>query len=186
MGSTKAGALRRVVVLVSAIVLLDVLFYSAIAPLLPTYVAHLHLSKTQAGVLTGSYASARSSLSLPAGWLAAHRGTRATLLVGLALIGAASIAFGLGDSFAVLTTAASCKGSGGRRVGRRSRVARRGGSSRETRPADRHRPRHRHRRRHRGPVLGAVAVALGPSHVFPAVASSPPGSPSPSRGPRPG
>ena len=44
-------ALRTVLLLVSAIVLLDVLFFSAIAPLLPTYVANLHLSKTQAGLL---------------------------------------------------------------------------------------------------------------------------------------
>lgn len=41
--------LRRVLVLVSAIVLLDVLFYSAISPLLPSYVTRLGLTKSQAG-----------------------------------------------------------------------------------------------------------------------------------------
>src|SRR3954452_9789662 len=79
----RSPTVRRVLLLVSAIVLLDVLFYSAIAPLLPTYAEHLGLSKTQAGILSGSYALRTLLLAPPAGWLAAHRGTRPTLLVGL-------------------------------------------------------------------------------------------------------
>ncbi len=171
MGGTKAGALRRVLVLVSAIVLLDVLFYSAIAPLLPAYVAHLHLSKTQAGVLTGSYAFGTLVASLPAGWLAAHRGTRLTLLVGLAGLGGASIAFGLGDSFAVLTTARFVQGAAGAaawaaglawlvQVAPRERRGQLIGTALGAGIAG----------AIGGPVLGAVAVALGPSKVFPAVA----------------
>ena len=136
--------MRRVVVLVSAIVLLDVLFYSAIAPLLPAYAEHLGLSKTQAGVLSGSYALGTLLLSLPAGWLAAHRGTRATLLVGLALMGSASIAFGLGTSFAVLDGGPlragrrRCRG-----LGRRSGLARRGRPPRAAGAAHRHGAGHR-------------------------------------------
>ena len=105
--------LRRVLVLVSAIVLLDVLFYSAIAPLLPWYAANLHLTKSQAGLLSGSYALGTLLGSLPAGWIAAHRGTRPTLLLGLALMAAASIAFGVGTSFPVLVAARLVQGVAG-------------------------------------------------------------------------
>ena len=50
--------MRRLVILVSAIVLLDTAFYSAVAPLLPHYVDELDLSKSAAGILTGSFACA--------------------------------------------------------------------------------------------------------------------------------
>jgi MFS family permease len=106
-------ALRRVLVVVSAVVLVDVCFYSAITPLLPSYVAEFGLSKTQAGVLAGSYALGTLLASLPAGWLAARRGARPTLLLGLGLLAAASVAFGLGRSFAVLASARFVQGIAG-------------------------------------------------------------------------
>jgi MFS family permease len=104
---------RRVLVLVSAVVLVDVCFYSAITPLLPSYVAELGLSKTQAGVLAGSYAVGTLLASLPSGWLAARRGARPTLLLGLALLAVASVAFGLGRSFLVLALARFVQGVAG-------------------------------------------------------------------------
>jgi MFS family permease len=170
-GTARNATLRRVLVLVSAIVLLDVLFYSAIAPLLPTYAATLHLSKTQAGVLSGSYALGTLLLSLPAGWLAAHRGTRATLLLGLTLLGAASIAFGLGASFTVLATARFVQGVGGAaawaagmawlvEVAPREKRGQLIGTALGTAIAG----------AIGGPVLGALAAAVGPGKVFPAVA----------------
>ncbi len=104
---------RRVLVLVSAIAFLDVCFYSAITPLLPSYVAELHLTKSQAGALSGAYALGTLLLSLPAGWLAARRGARPTLILGLGLLAAASLAFALGTSFAVLASARFVQGVGG-------------------------------------------------------------------------
>ena len=49
--------MRRLVLLVSAIVLLDVAFFAAVAPLLPHYVDEFDLSKSAAGILTGAYAA---------------------------------------------------------------------------------------------------------------------------------
>jgi MFS family permease len=166
-----AAPLRRVVVLVSAIVLLDVLFYSAIAPLLPAYAAHLHLSKSQAGLLSGAYAFGTLLGSLPAGWVAARRGTRPTLLLGLGLLAAASLAFGFGDSFAVLASARFVQGIGGAaawaaglawlvEVAPRERRGQLIGATLGTGIAG----------AMGGPVLGAVAGAVGPALVFPAVA----------------
>jgi MFS family permease len=170
-GIRTAVPLRRVLVLVSAIVLLDVLFYSAIAPLLPWYAAHLHLSKSQAGLLAGSYALGTLLASLPAGWVAAHRGTRPTLLLGLGLMAASSIAFGFGASFPVLATARFVQGVAGAaawaaalawlvEVAPRERRGQLIGTTLGMGVAG----------AMGGPVLGAVAQTLGPAVVFPAVA----------------
>ncbi|HEV2815317.1 MAG TPA: hypothetical protein VGW10_18825 [Solirubrobacteraceae bacterium] len=59
--------MRRLLVLVSAVVLVDVAFYSAITPLLPYYTELLDLSKSEAGALAGAYAAGTLLLSLPAG-----------------------------------------------------------------------------------------------------------------------
>ena len=107
------GPVRRVLTLVSAVVLLDVLFFSAIAPLLPTYVEDLDLSTSQAGVLAGSYAFGTLVTSIPAGWVAARWGARPTLLAGLAIFAVSCVGFGLGESFGVLVAARLLQGLGG-------------------------------------------------------------------------
>jgi MFS family permease len=171
-GSVRAAVpLRRVLVLVSAIVLLDVLFYSAIAPLLPWYADTLHLTKSQAGLLSGSYALGTLLASLPAGWIAAHRGTRPTLLLGLGLLAASSIAFGFGTSYPVLVAARLVQGVAGAaawaaalawlvEVAPRERRGQLIGTTLGMGIAG----------AMGGPLLGALAEALGPALVFPAVA----------------
>ena len=61
------SAMRRLLILASAMVFFDVVFFSAIAPLLPDYVSELGLSKAQAGILSASYAAGTLLSSLPAG-----------------------------------------------------------------------------------------------------------------------
>ena len=51
------GGMRRVFLLVAAVLLVDTAFYAAIVPLLPHYTDELGLSQTGAGVLTASYAA---------------------------------------------------------------------------------------------------------------------------------
>src|SRR5829696_9124672 len=82
---------RRVLTLVSTIVLVDVMFYSAITPLLPSYVDDLDITKSEAGVLAGSYALGTIAASLPAGWLAAKLGARRVLFAGLMLVAISSV-----------------------------------------------------------------------------------------------
>jgi hypothetical protein len=55
--SGKRVALKRLAVLVGAVVLVDRMFYAALTPLLPHYVHELGLSKSGAGVLAGAYAA---------------------------------------------------------------------------------------------------------------------------------
>ncbi len=94
-------------------VFFDVVFFSAIAPLLPGYVDDLGLSKAQAGVLTASYAAGTLLASLPAGLLAARVGPRRTVISGLLLLGVASVAFGFAHSFALLDASRLIQGGAG-------------------------------------------------------------------------
>lgn len=94
--------MRRLLILASTMVFFDVVFFSAIAPLLPDYVSDLGLSKAQAGILTAAYAAGTLLCSLPAGWLAARFGPRRTVIAGLLTLGGASLAFGFADDYALL------------------------------------------------------------------------------------
>lgn len=105
--------MRRVFLLVSAAVLVDTMFYAAITPLLPTYQDDLGLSKTAAGILSGSYAAGTLLASLPAGRLAGRVGGKRTTMVGLAVLAVTSVAFGFGQTIEVLDGARFVQGVGG-------------------------------------------------------------------------
>jgi MFS family permease len=104
---------RRLLLLASAIVLVDTAFYLAITPLLPSYAREFALSKGQAGVLAAAYPAGTFAGSLPGGWLAARLGVRPTVLVGLGLMSLASLGFAFGNSIAALDVARFVQGVGG-------------------------------------------------------------------------
>src|ERR1700736_5075823 len=101
-GTASAAELRRILLLVSAIVLVDTMFFTAVIPLLPHYVHHLHLSRTAAGVLAGTYATGVFVAALPSGVLASRLGVKPTVLLGLSGMAVTSLAFGLGRTVLVL------------------------------------------------------------------------------------
>ena len=105
--------MRRLVLLVGAIVLVDTMFYAAITPLLPKLVDDLDLGKNGAGVLTGAYAAGTLLGSLPAGWAIARVGVKATVITGIALMSLSCLAFAFGGSVAVLDAARFLQGVGG-------------------------------------------------------------------------
>lgn len=86
--------MRRLLLLVCSIVLVDTVFYAALVPLLPRYVDEFDLSKGGAGVLVGAYAAGALVGALPGGIAAARYGPRRAVLLGLTLLGAASFGFG--------------------------------------------------------------------------------------------
>ncbi len=104
---------RRLVVLVSAIVLVDTMFYAVVAPLLPALTDDLHLSKAAAGVLTATYPAGTLLGSLPGGLLAARLGPRPTVLVGLGLLASSTLVFGVADDIVLLDSARFVQGVGG-------------------------------------------------------------------------
>ena len=85
---------RRLLWFVCAIVLVDTIFFAAITPLLPHYVRAAGLSKAAAGVLVASYPAGTLIGSLPGGLFVARFGARRTVLLGLAGMSVATLAFG--------------------------------------------------------------------------------------------
>jgi MFS family permease len=105
--------MRRLLLLASAMVFLDVVFYAAISPLLPDYVAEFGLGKAGAGILAGSYAAGTLLCSLPAGLVATRAGPRRTVIGGLLLLGCSSLVFGLAHQIVLLDAARFAQGASG-------------------------------------------------------------------------
>jgi MFS family permease len=105
--------MRRLVAFVCLVVFVDTLFYAAITPLLPELRDQYDLSKTAAGLLSASYPAGTLLGALPGGWMASRVGVRPTVLLGLGLMVAASIAFAFASSVVVLDVARFAQGLGG-------------------------------------------------------------------------
>jgi MFS family permease len=104
---------NRLLLVACIVVFFDVAFFSAITPLLPTYVRELHISKAGAGVLSGAYAAGTLVASLPAGLLATRIGPRRTVIGGLSLLGFASVVFGFAEHVLLLDAARFVQGVAG-------------------------------------------------------------------------
>jgi MFS family permease len=91
--------MRRLLLLVSALVWVDTMLFAALTPLLPHFAQHLHLSKAGAGVLVGAYAAGALIGGLPGGVATAHLGARRAVLIGLTLMGLASLGFAFAHGF---------------------------------------------------------------------------------------
>jgi MFS family permease len=102
--------LRRLLALVSAVVLVDTMFYAALTPLLPHYADELDLSKAGAGILTGSYAVGVLVAGIPAGIAASWLGVKKTLLLGLGGMMITTTLFGFAHSAWALDTARFLQG----------------------------------------------------------------------------
>jgi MFS family permease len=109
----KVLRMRRLFLLVAAVVLVDTMFFAAVAPLLPHFKEELDLSKTAAGVLTAAYPAGTFVGSLPGGWLAARVGVKPTLMLGLTLLGITSLGFAFADDIVLLDIARFFQGVGG-------------------------------------------------------------------------
>lgn len=104
--------MRRLVVLLSAVVAVDTMFYTALAPLLPHFASRYGLGKSGAGVLSGMYAAGVLAASVPGGVAASRVGPKRAVLVGTALTAAASLGFGLAGSAWALALARLAQGIG--------------------------------------------------------------------------
>jgi len=105
--------MRRLLFLASAMIFFDVAFFAAIAPLLPEYVDELGLTKAEAGVLSAAYAAGTLAASLPAGFVASRMGPKRTVIIGLLLLGCASVVFGFADEILLLDSARFVQGIAG-------------------------------------------------------------------------
>lgn len=105
--------MRRLLLLVCSIVLVETVLYAALVPLLPQYTEDFGLSKGGAGLLVGAYAAGAFLGALPGGIAAARYGPRRALLFGLALMGAASLGFGFAGNEWTLGGSRLAQGLGG-------------------------------------------------------------------------
>ena len=93
----QSSAVRRLLFLTSAVVFVDTLFFAALTPLLPHYAHSLGLGKGGAGVLSAAYPAGAFLGAIPSGLVAGRLGVKPTAIVGLTLVAACTILFGLAD-----------------------------------------------------------------------------------------
>jgi MFS family permease len=101
---------RRLLVLVSAIIFVDTLLFSALTPLVPGYADEFDLSKSGVGLLVGAYGAGALFGGIPGGLAAARVGPKRAVVGGLLLLGVACLAFATADSAATLAGARFVQG----------------------------------------------------------------------------
>jgi MFS family permease len=168
MSSVRAHAPeRRVVALIRVLLGFESVIYSAVTPLLPHYAHEFAASKPAVGLLAAAYPAGMLPGALLGGWIATRAGVRRTTVVGLVLFTAAIVPFGFGSSVAALDAlrfiqgvACGCIWSGGLAwviaVAPRTRRGEVLGSVLASAIFG----------TLVGPVLGTLAVAIGPEIVF--------------------
>ncbi len=105
--------MRRLLLLVCVVIFVETMLYSALVPLLPDYTHEFGLSKSAAGLLVGAYAAGALVAAIPGGIAAARYGPRRALLIGITIIGIASLGFGFAGDAWTLGIARFAQGVGG-------------------------------------------------------------------------
>jgi MFS family permease len=103
---------RRLLLLVSAIIFVDALLFTALTPLVPAYADEFGLSKAGAGLLVGAFGAGALFGGVPGGLAAARFGPKQAVIGGLLLIALASFAFAAADSALALGIARFVQGFG--------------------------------------------------------------------------
>jgi MFS family permease len=88
---------RRLVALVSSIIFVDALLFTALTPLVPDYADEFDLSKSGAGLLLAAFGAGALFGGVPGGLAAARYSPKHAVVVGLVVLGISSIAFALAE-----------------------------------------------------------------------------------------
>ncbi len=104
------ATMRRLLALVSSIVFVDALLFTALTPLVPGYAEEFDLSKAGAGLLVGAYGAGALFGGIPGGLAAARFGPKRAVVGGLLLLSVASFAFAAADSAGALGAARFVQG----------------------------------------------------------------------------
>jgi MFS family permease len=101
---------RRLLALVSSIIFVDALLFTALTPLVPAYAEEFDLSKAGAGLLVGAYGAGALFGGIPGGIGAARFGPKRAVVAGLVLLSISSFGFALADSALALGAARFVQG----------------------------------------------------------------------------
>ncbi len=112
MSLGSVAGMRRLLLLVAVLVGVDTMLYAALTPLLPHFAHEFGLSKSRAGVLVAAYAAGALVGGLPGGVASARLGARRAVLIGLTLMGLASLGFAFAGGFWTLFAARFVQGAG--------------------------------------------------------------------------
>ena len=104
--------MRRLLALVSSIIFVDALLFTALTPLVPKYVDEFDLSKVGAGLLVGAYGAGAIFGGIPGGLASARWGPKRTVVASLLLLAVASFAFASAGSVLALGLARFVQGVG--------------------------------------------------------------------------
>ena len=104
--------MRRLVLLVGAVVFADTMLFAALVPLLAGYADEHDLSKTGAGILVAAYPAGALVGALPGGLAASRLGPKQAVIAGVALMSLASLGFAAADSPVTLGLARALQGFG--------------------------------------------------------------------------
>ena len=102
--------MRRLLLLVSSIIFVDALLFTALTPLVPRYAEEFDLSKAGAGLLVGAFGAGALFGGVPGGLAAARFGPKQAVVGGLLLLSVASFTFAVADSAAALGLARFVQG----------------------------------------------------------------------------
>src|SRR5262249_41981761 len=101
---------RRLLVLVSSVIFVDALLFTALTPLVPEYARTFELSRLGAGILVGAFGAGAVLGGVPGGLAAARFGPKSAVVLGLLLLAVASVAFALADTVEALSAARFVQG----------------------------------------------------------------------------
>jgi MFS family permease len=104
--------MRRLLLLVSAIVAADTAFFTALTPLLPHFADKYDLSKAAAGALVATYAAGALLGAVPGGVVTSRLGPKRAVLIGLTLMSISSLGFALAGTIWTLALARFVQGFG--------------------------------------------------------------------------
>ncbi len=101
---------RRLLALVSSIIFVDAMLFTALTPLVPGYADEFELSKVGAGLLVAAFGAGALLGGIPGGIVAARFGPKHAVVGGLVLLAAASLAFALAGGAVALGLARFVQG----------------------------------------------------------------------------